>query len=275
MNTKNRWLFGLLIGWIVCSGSPVWAQTADEPTYPGVVYHADEQTLDIYLPPDDKDPFPIIFMITDYTQPSDPIMYPDREHFLEQGYAAVIVRFRPDFPAVLEDTLCALAWLHTNASDYKLDARQVIVYGYASGGLVASLLASIDDPAPFLEDCPHTLPEGAHIRGVVTFAAAFNTPELTWTDMPDEVQTFSRAVLPTRWIDGSEPPFLIIHGDDDAVVDLEEPVAFAETLEQAGVDVELIMLRGHGHGLALFRRLVPEADDAVDAFIDRARHPEE
>jgi L-ascorbate metabolism protein UlaG (beta-lactamase superfamily) len=47
---------------------------------------------------------------------------------------------------------------------------------------------------------------------------------------------------PITWVDGSEPPFLLIHGETDRTVDREQSVSFAAALEGAGADVALELM---------------------------------
>jgi dipeptidyl aminopeptidase/acylaminoacyl peptidase len=52
---------------------------------------------------------------------------------------------------------------------------------------------------------------------------------------------------PLYGIDGSEPPFLLIHGREDLIVDSAEPEVFLALLQAAGVDARLLMLSDAGH----------------------------
>ena len=49
------------------------------------------------------------------------------------------------------------------------------------------------------------------------------------------------------WVDGSEPPFLLVHGLSDQSVPASKAEDFASVLGEAGVEVELLLLEA-GHG---------------------------
>ena len=60
-------------------------------------------------------------------------------------------------------------------------------------------------------------------------------------------------------IDGSEPPFLIMHGSGDRLVSPMQSAHLAQTLRKAGTDVEYVLVEGAGHGdLPWFQKPVIE-----------------
>ena len=60
--------------------------------------------------------------------------------------------------------------------------------------------------------------------------------------------------------------FLIMHGDQDPGVPLEQSTRFHEQLQQAGVDSTLHVVKGGGHGGPLFN--TPEIRDVVRKFFE-------
>ena len=62
-------------------------------------------------------------------------------------------------------------------------------------------------------------------------------------------------------------PLLIVHGDRDPTVPLEESTAFHARLQAAGADSTLHVVAGAGHGGDAF--LAPEMLELVGAFFDR------
>jgi len=61
------------------------------------------------------------------------------------------------------------------------------------------------------------------------------------------------------------PPFLIMHGDADDVVPLEQSTRFADTLATAGHTVTCTIIPGSGHGFPC----TPEIIEPMMAFFDR------
>ncbi|HEY7626829.1 MAG TPA: prolyl oligopeptidase family serine peptidase [Ilumatobacteraceae bacterium] len=71
---------------------------------------------------------------------------------------------------------------------------------------------------------------------------------------------------PLHLTDRLHVPILLMHGDADPVVPVEQSVAFAERCRDAGVDVELVIYAGEGHG---FRQPDNQLDEyrRMEAFL--------
>ena len=54
-------------------------------------------------------------------------------------------------------------------------------------------------------------------------------------------------ISPARLVTSQAPPFLLIHGDADPVVPLQQSERMLAALKQAGVSAELIVKHGGGH----------------------------
>ena len=68
------------------------------------------------------------------------------------------------------------------------------------------------------------------------------------------------------WIDGSEPPYMLIHGEDDTNILPAQSEEFALALSEAGVDVELVVVPGATHGVITSSE---EVFEAVISFLAR------
>jgi dipeptidyl aminopeptidase/acylaminoacyl peptidase len=77
-----------------------------------------------------------------------------------------------------------------------------------------------------------------------------------------------RRVNPITYITNDDPPFLIMHGDKDMTVPLNQSQLLYEALKKAGVRVKFHTVKGGGHGFA-----GPEIDKLVDDFFDANLKP--
>ncbi len=223
----------------------------------------EEHLLDIYLPAGKDGPFPTLLMIHGGNGKKEDLAYWGQT-FVKKGFAAVSIDHRqwPDhsYPAHLEDAFCALSWLHANAENYQFDTGNIFVMGHSAGGTLAAMLGVVKDPTPFTGNCPHNLPEKDWVQGVIPFtglfdygAAADESPALA--NYITELLGGSREEVPdiwleasaASWINGSEPPFLLIHGEQDQSIPPAQSQAFAEILVNAGVDVKLLIIPGASH----------------------------
>jgi dipeptidyl aminopeptidase/acylaminoacyl peptidase len=57
---------------------------------------------------------------------------------------------------------------------------------------------------------------------------------------------------PVTYVDPSDPPFLILHGDADPLVPHCQSEVLVQALQHAGVPSRLILVPGAGHGRGLF-----------------------
>ena len=85
---------------------------------------------------------------------------------------------------------------------------------------------------------------------------------------PDRDIALLRAISPITHIDRIKAPLLVIHGDNDPRVPLNETEQVVEEVRRRGVPVELLRFADEGHGVVkLANRLV--AYPAIAAFLDR------
>jgi len=63
-------------------------------------------------------------------------------------------------------------------------------------------------------------------------------------DNPDKVAVAN----PTTYVDADDPPFLILHGENDELVPVNQSELLHEALTAAGVESTFIRVRNAGHG---------------------------
>lgn len=206
----------------------------------------------------------------------------------------------------INDAACALAWIYASGDTYPFDTRHVIVLGHSRGAAMAALLGVRDDLTPLLDGCAYTLPSANPVTAVVTYGGNYASQEVSFTDpmfmealrrmagmsdeqmqallaalaavppadwrsspqLPEAVRQFA-AFLPLAWLDGSEPPFLVVHGEIDEFAPAAEARVFAQALEAVGVPVTLAVLPGQYHRInqeALHEPLLAFLDQVINAW---------
>ncbi len=248
------------------------------------------QRLDVLLPEGEDGPFPTIIAIYGWgfiAGGSKARYYNLANHFNELGYAFVTINYRvaPEFnyPAHVQDAFCALAWVHANATTYGFDAERIIALGDSSGGYLVSMLGTVDTPSIFTEGCPNLLPQTDWIQSVVVFYGSYDFTSIdgyadqvirenlepflgtTWDKVPAETLA---EMSPMSWVDGSEPPFLIIHGTNDGTIPSWMSENFASAFEESGATVELLLVdAGHDFLFATFLPEYVQSLETVDAWL--------
>lgn len=206
--------------------------------------------------------------------------------FTDAGFAMASIEARVSSeaiaPAAVQDCKAAVRWLRAHAARYGYDGDAIGAWGHSAGGLLASLLGA-SGGVPELEG------EGGHAgvsSRVQAVCDACGAPhDFTWFARPDIKARFApvaenlrlylgglvedrldlaRLVSPRTYVSRDCPPMLLLHGDADALVPVEETVEFHAALKAAGVDATLHVLPGIGHGWdpALTR-------DEITAFFTR------
>ncbi len=236
------------------------------------------QTLTIYLPEAEYQTTPPLFVLGGEWMP-DLVRY-----FVTLGHPVLSISMRDDsYRAEIQDCFCTLAWAHANAHEYGFDPASLVPVGVSMFGGNAALLGAVEDATPFLEGCPHSLPETGRVQGIVALAGVFDYSEeadffdgfiVSISDFmggtPDEIPEVWAEASAITWIDGSEPPFLLLHGTADVNVDLHQSELFQAALEEAGVEVELVLIRGTDHqGIIADDRVF----EAMQAFLEQLAAP--
>jgi len=187
------------------------------------------------------------------------------------------------WPAQTHDCKAAIRWLRAHSAEHGIDAERIGVWGSSAGGhLVAMLGVSGDVPTLDGELGKHT-DRRSDIQCVVDY---FGPSELlTMDDFPSRIvhngpnspesrlvggpiqehKAAARAASPVTYVSEGDPPFLILHGTEDALVPFNQSEVLAAALKKAGVDVTFVPVEGAGHGG--FPK--PQPEHRVRAFFDR------
>lgn len=203
-------------------------------------------------------------------------------HFVELGYPVIAFNSRNDsYLHEIQDGFCVMAWAHANASTYGFDENGIIPVGGSMWGGSAAIMGLVNDVSPFLEDCPHMLPAKDRVRAVITLAGVFDYSEEgdffsgflnAVSDFmggsPDQVPENWSAASAITWVQGDEPPFLLVHGEADTNVAHHQSQKFASVLDAAGTDVELVLLPGINHSSSVTDERV---FDAMQAFLEQLK----
>ena len=221
--------------------------------------------LDLYFPKGMSAPAPLVvyvhggaWMSQDKTSGAGEIDLPlIIDLSLKAGFivGAVNYRFAPQFqfPAMIEDVKCAIRFLRANAGKYNIDPAHIGAWGGSSGGHLVSLLGATDAEAGF--DVGQYLDQSSRVEAVADLFGHADLP--AYFTEKGHLQ-LRKAVFgnfdlikasPVTYITPDDPPFLILHGDADLSVPLDQAQEFYNKLKTAGVPAQLVIVHGGPHGL--------------------------
>lgn len=177
--------------------------------------------------------------------------------------AAVNYRLAPQYPwpAQIEDVKCAVRYLRANAQRYGIDPSEIGAWGSSAGGHLVAMLGTAG-PAAAGFDKGQYADQSSSVQAVVDM---FGPADLTaggWGPTATSIvqQVFGvtpgqdNGVLahasPVTYVAANDPPFLIFHGVDDALVPPSQSQELAAKLQAAGDSATFVMVKNAGHGFA-------------------------
>lgn len=232
---------------------------------------AEHQAIDVFMPPDRASaPAPVVVFFyggrwqegrrADYAFVGEALAARGVLTFIADYRHYPAVRF-PDF---VHDAAQAVAWVHAHAADYGGDARRLHLAGHSAGAHLAALLGT---DASYLRAVGL---QPRQLRGVIGIAGPYDFLPLTDDNLK---QVFGpkagwRASQPVEFVDGDEPPFLLLHGADDRSVWPRNSARLASRLRAAGVAAEHRVYPDLGHVRILaalrYPALAPTLEDIVE-----------
>lgn len=196
--------------------------------------------------------------------------------FCGKGYTVFAVRpgsiTKFSAPEMLAHINDSIRWVKSHAAEYKIDPNRLGLMGASAGGHLACLAAvtapAADansrggaDAAPntsvratavffpltdFLDYGGKTVDvRAAEGMGALARKLAFKDGSVSGSDA--EIDEKVKQISPARLVTSHTPPFLLIHGDADPIVPLQQSERMLAALKSAGVSAELIVKKGGGH----------------------------
>jgi acetyl esterase/lipase len=245
--------------------------------------------MDLYFPDNSEAPYQVLvyfhggsFTSGDKRTGSGIIDIPA---MTERGYAVAAVNYRlmPEhpFPAEVIDAKCAVRYLRAHADEYNLLTDQIGIWGGSAGGHLAAMVGLTNDDSAF--ESGEYLDESSHVDAVVVmFGPADLTQPMSWlqrivlrrafgTDSPTDARLIEAS--PVQCITSDAPPFLILNGEQDTAVPVEQAQALYQKLLETGADATLVIVENADHNFKPIGGPInptrTEISDIMGDFFDR------
>lgn len=259
-------------------------------------------TMDVFTPKQHAKGLGVIFIVSggwssrheDITQYAVPFI----DLLAERGYTvfAVVHGSRPRYsiPEMIGDLERAVRYIRFHADSYAIDGNQIGICGASAGGHLALMLgtnartedgaakdavdrvssrvqavASLCPPTDFLnygEPGANALGRGK----LQSYQAAFEFRDITnegrtLTPITDaaRIEEVGRSISPVNHASADDPPALLIHGDKDTLVPIQQSEAMVERLQAVQVPCHLSVRPGKDHG---WEDYSPEIREFADWF---------
>lgn len=282
----NRCLFFVLASLLLVLGAPPFAfagidslivpYTATE----DVVYGQKEGmglTLDVLKPEKDAKGIGIVLISSGSWKSNKSNIAEEVAEFREDhwamgllhaGFTAFVVRHgsgpRFQVPEMIEDVRRAVRFVRLHAADYGVDPNRLGITSGSSGGHLSLMVGLTgDDGNPEAKDPVERVssrtqaivawfppadlinwgaPEGYKLIQTVR-PKLFQEMFGTITDLTAQLQSVS----PIYFVTPDDPPLLLIHGDKDKTVPVQQSEILKAKYEEVGLPVQLIVQPGGGH----------------------------
>jgi len=174
------------------------------------------------------------------------------------------------FPAMIEDVKAAIRYLRAHAVAINLDPDRIALIGHSAGGHLVALAGLAGEEAGW--DVGPYLEQSSRVQAVVPMAGPtdLTRPYPDWAgELFEGVFGNERlaSASPVTHVHPDAPPFMIVHGDKDDVVFVDQAYALHAALVAAGVPVELVILKNAGHGFEPVGGTPSPSMEAVSAMI--------
>jgi len=225
--------------------------------------HVDERTgitfdaehglkLDVYTPSDAAAAPVVVFFYGGSWQDGKRRWYRYVGNALaSHGVIAVISDYRkyPDvqFPEFMYDAARAVEWTRTHAREFGGDAQRLFVMGHSAGGQIAALLACDKRYLAEVDLTPRDLAGMIGLAGAYAFLPFVERePEIFGNDAQGRYDS-----QPINFVDGDEPPMLLLQGTDDDEVPPHNAEVMAERAQAMDGTAHLKLYAGIGHSAIL------------------------
>ena len=265
-----------------------------------MVYHQ----LDIYLPQIEKPVYPVVIYIYGSAWFSNNAKGADMntigKALLEAGFAVVTPNHRSSidakFPAAMNDIKAAIRFVRANAAKYQLDTTFIGISGSSSGGNMAAMAGTSRNVKQYtignttLDIEGNVGPNTSYSSSVDAVVDWFgptdmfvmdscggtnfihndaNSPASLYIGGPiQENKEKTLLASPITYIDPTDPPFLIFHGDKDNVVPFCQSILLYEALQKAKVPSQYFLIPDgqHGPGVHVDKNIKMMVDFFVDCY---------
>ncbi|HUY33703.1 MAG TPA: sulfatase-like hydrolase/transferase [Pirellulales bacterium] len=272
--------------------------------------HGMALTLDVFKPRAKANGAGVVFVVSGgWFSGHDRIPTGAFSELLNRGYTvfAVVHGSQPRFtiPEAVADIGRAVRFIRAHAADYPIDPGRIGITGGSAGGHLSLMQgmagdlgkADADDPIERVSSRVQAVAclypptdflnygEPGKIalgRGTLSdYRAPFDfnefRPETKRFERIDDearVLEIGRSISPVSHVSADDPPTLIVHGDADKLVPIQQAELIIDKLNAAGVAAELAAVAGGDHGGPAFTERLPLLADWFDKYLMPARAAE-
>lgn len=269
-----------LIAWAVTCSSVVQADDSsgpDDMRFVGDIEYAmvgnHSLRLDLYLPTVAESPPLVVWIHGGAWRKGSKDTMP-LKWLVDRGFAVASVDYRlspvAPFPAQIHDCKAAIRFLRANQQEYGYEARRIAVAGSSAGGHLVALIGTSNRDSELEGSVGDYPEESSDVQAIVDYYGPTNfltilkqsTPhglgvrvpalQLLLGDQPENVPELAQLASPVFHVDADDPPLLMLHGDQDPQVPINQSHELQGAYKRHNLPVHLEVVHGGAHGGDLF-----------------------
>jgi len=193
---------------------------------------------------------------------------------VEDGYAVASVDYRlstqAKFPAQIHDLKAAIRFLRGQSGQWSVPSKKIVIAGDSAGAHLAALVGVSNGSAELEGDVGSDRAESSDVQGIISFYGAANlttildqsTPhglkvrvpalDLLLGGRPDELPALARLASPVFHVDRHDPPLLLLHGDQDPQMPINQSHELFGAYKKVNAPVQFEVVHGAAHGGSAF-----------------------
>jgi acetyl esterase/lipase len=193
---------------------------------------------------------------------------------VDRGYTLFIVRHgsAPQFkvPEAVADVRRAVRYIRHNAKKFDIEPNRIGVCGGSAGGHLSLMLGTTSDGGN--GDSEDAVDQTSNdVAAVVAYFPPVDIREWVGPNKQFPALEFdpklADSVSPLLHVTPDDPPTLLVHGDKDELVKLNNSERILAAFEKEKVPCELLVIKDAGHGFA--GEGGQQATDALIAWFDK------
>jgi len=213
--------------------------------------------------------------------------------FVNNGIATASLDFRQStearFPAMVHDIKAAIRFLRAKAPEYRYRADRIAIGGTSSGAHLAALVGVTNGHKELEGTLGDHRSTSSDVQAIVSYYGASNlttilaqsTPyglgvrrpalEALLGASPEQARDLAKLASPVAHVDRLDPPLLLLHGDQDPQMPINQSHELEGMYESLGLDVFFDVVHGavHGDGNREPRFFSPARIERAVAFLKR------
>ena len=263
--------FGLLFGGVLSAAENASFRKLTDIEYAQADGH--QLLLDLYIPAATKSAPLIVYVHGGAWRAGSKNSMP-LTGLVDEGFAVASIEYRLSpvarFPAQAHDIKAAIRFLRATQKKYGYAAEKVTITGSSAGAHLALLVGVTNGHKELEGTVGKHLDESSDVQAIVSYYGASNfltilpqsTPhglgvripalQLLLGSQPEKTPDLAKLASPVFHVDKSDPALLLLHGDQDPQMPINQSHELHAKYKEVGLPVEFEVVHGAAHGGKLF-----------------------